>query len=189
MGAHEFSQHEWLRLSKINPSRSIGSRWLPVDGVAWTNISAFIAELNKREQKARRLPNGFVYRLPTEMEWEYACRAGVPDRHSIPVDKFWNRDTTTYVREVGQSMPNAWGLYDMHGNVSELCLDAYQEFPQEPPANIRDRFIPPQADTSSLFNEAGIGGEVQTTVGARVANAKRTFRQPTVVFRLVLARN
>ena len=77
------------------------------------------------------MPAGYVYRLPTEAEWEYAARAGLDEDFSIPVELVWSRETSgCRPHEVGASQPNKWGLYDMHGNAMEWCLDAWYEYPK-----------------------------------------------------------
>jgi formylglycine-generating enzyme required for sulfatase activity len=71
------------------------------------------------------------YRLPTEAEWEYACRAGSDEHFSVPARMVWSRETSERrPHEVGESPPNKWGLSDMHGNAMEWCFDAWCEFPR-----------------------------------------------------------
>ncbi len=93
---------------------------LPVEMVAWDDVPAFLTALNKR------VP-GLEARLPTEAQWEYAARAGTETSRYGPLDEVaWHRgnsDRTTH--PVGTKAPNAWGLYDMLGNVWEWCLDYY----------------------------------------------------------------
>jgi formylglycine-generating enzyme required for sulfatase activity len=100
----------------------------PMEGVTWAKAVAFCEKTTERERKAGRLPRGYAYRLPTEAEWEYACRAGSTGRFNVDgeLDSFAvasGRPRTSPVKV--ERKPNAWGLYDMHGNVYEWCLDTY----------------------------------------------------------------
>ena len=95
----------------------------PVEQVSWDDVQKFIRKLNQREGTDR-------YRLPTEAEWEYACRAGSTTRFCFGNNDSglgeyaWYRDNTRgEPHSVGQKRPNTWGLYDMHGNVNEWCQD------------------------------------------------------------------
>ena len=71
--------------------------------------------------------DGYTYRLPSEAEWEYACRAGTTGDYAGDLNSMaWNKDNSDgKLHPVGQKQPNAWGLYDMHGNVSEYVMDDY----------------------------------------------------------------
>jgi len=111
-----------------NSAKILDSSKHPMSGVAWEKAVEFCSKITERERKAGRLPDGYVYRLPTEAEWEYACRAGTTGRFNtegsikdFSVGPYL--DLTSPVKE-GRK-PNAWGLYDMHGNVYEWCLDWY----------------------------------------------------------------
>jgi len=134
MGKCEVTQKEFLTIMGSNPSLFIGDSSRPVEQVSWIEATNYCGELTQQERSAGRLPTGYVYRLPTEAEWEYACRAGTTTRfnygddldYSRLKDYAWyyaNSENTTY--PVGQKLPNAWGLYDMHGNVWEWCFDKY----------------------------------------------------------------
>ena len=102
----------------------------PVENISWVDVQEFIRRLNQKEGINK-------YRLPTEAEWEFACRAGsaVKDAPGVKEDEFgdyaWydaNSDRKTH--PVATKKPNAWGLYDMHGNVSEWCQDWYDDYPE-----------------------------------------------------------
>jgi formylglycine-generating enzyme required for sulfatase activity len=126
IGKYEVTQELWEAVTDTNPSRFIGSH-NPVDNVSWDDVTAFIDTLNSR------IPDS-GWRLPTESEWEYACRAG-NDSTRYP----WDNDST-YLRveyytvsghyngigshaEVGSRLPNDWGIHDMLGNVWEWVED------------------------------------------------------------------
>jgi len=118
MAATTVTQSQWQSVMKNNPSQFPGDD-RPVDTVSWSDATAFCVRLGAKE--------GRRYRLPTEAEWEYACRAGTPspyggtgnlDEMGWCGDKH-NRGT----HPVAQKRPNAWGLYDMHGNVWQWCSD------------------------------------------------------------------
>ena len=125
-----------------NPSSFKGAD-LPVENVSYGYALAFCKELTEIEKAAGRLPEGYEYTLPTEAQWEYACRAGtttalnsgknLSDTEQCPeIDEvgwyLYNSGEKTH--PVGQKKPNAWGLYDMHGNVYEWCLDGYGDYPK-----------------------------------------------------------
>ncbi|MEN7973735.1 MAG: formylglycine-generating enzyme family protein [Verrucomicrobiota bacterium] len=97
----------------------------PVCYVSWHDAIAFCKWLTKKERRRGRLPEGYEYVLPTEAEWEYACRAGSTGSYAGNVNAMaWNKKTSSgKTHPVGQKKPNAWGLHDMHGNVWEWCVD------------------------------------------------------------------
>ena len=115
----------------------------PMECVTWDETKEFCQELTKRERKAGRLPEGYVFRLPTEAEWEYACRAGSTGPYNVKgesddeaylkseafVETFANVSSGSTQPVGGKRLPNAWGLYDMHGNVYEWCYDWYAPYP------------------------------------------------------------
>ena len=133
MGKFEVTQAQWQAVMGNNPSRHRGAK-LPVENVSWEDCQKFVLSLSTLV--------GREVRLPTEAEWEYACRAGTTTPFHFGKDldstmanflggfpygagaKGANRGRTT---EVGSFQPNAWGLYDMHGNVSEWCEDEWAE--------------------------------------------------------------
>ena len=124
MGKHEVTQEQWESVMANNPSETKGSK-LPVTEVSWENCQEFIKKLNAKTDGD--------YRLPTEAEWEYACRAGTSTAYSFG-DNLTKSDANidgSSIKTVGSYKPNAFGLYDMHGNVREWCEDWYAEYPAE----------------------------------------------------------
>jgi len=129
LGKYEVTQDEWREVMRLSPSHYKGPT-RPVEFVTWKAAEEFCQRLTERERSAGRLPRGYVYRLPTEAEWEYTCRLGI-DSHSPAVtsDTGWfavNAKETTH--PVGQKQPDALGLHDMFGNVSEWCLDWFGKY-------------------------------------------------------------
>jgi formylglycine-generating enzyme required for sulfatase activity len=119
----EVTQAQWTAVMGNNPSHFKGDD-LPVDSVSWDDAQQFIGKLNE-------LDPGKNYRLPTEAEWEYACRAGTKDpRYGDPdAIAWWHGNSGEQTHAEGQKQPNAWGLYDMIGNVWELCSDWKAPYP------------------------------------------------------------
>ena len=128
LGAYEVTQEQYGKVMGKNPSVSKGEN-KPVENVSWNDAIDFCGKLSKQE--------GVEYRLPTEAEWEYACRAGTTTAYSFGDDdsqlkKYaWYSFNSNGTHAVGQKLPNAWGLYDMHGNVWEWCQDWYGDYGNE----------------------------------------------------------
>ena len=123
-----------------NPSNFSGKD-LPVEKVSWEDAMAFCRKVNQMDSNK---PRGYVYSLPTEAQWEYACRAGTTTATAFG-DSLSSREANfdgdypyggaskgpglKRTTAVGSYRPNAWGFYDMHGNVYEWCHDRYGDYP------------------------------------------------------------
>ena len=130
MGAFEVTQEQWQRVVGTTPSYFGGKPKNPVESVSWNDCQEFIRKLNALPSAKA---SGFVFRLPTEAEWETACRAGAPKSEDYCLMKGgeqikastlskvarFNKSWSDGPVAVGSFQPNAWGLYDMHGNVWE----------------------------------------------------------------------
>jgi formylglycine-generating enzyme required for sulfatase activity len=145
-GKYEVTQGQWEAVMgrENNPSHFKGAS-LPVEMVTWRAVIDFCVKLTERERAAGRLPADHTYTLPTEAQWEYACRAGTTAAFSFggnlttaqanydgnsPYNKTPKGEFRGKTTLGGIFPPNAWGLYDMHGNVWEWCLDAPRRYPK-----------------------------------------------------------
>ena len=132
LGKTEVTQAQYAAIAGNNPSHfSDAGKKLPVETVSWLDAMEFCEKLTARERAAGRLPKGFTYTLPTEAQWEYACRAGTTGAYADnPSDVGWNdKNSGGTTHPVGTRPPNAWGLHDMLGNVLEWCYDWYGPYP------------------------------------------------------------
>jgi formylglycine-generating enzyme required for sulfatase activity len=132
LAKHEVTQREYEALLAFNPSEFSGDPARPVERVSWEEAVRYCALLTRHEWAVGRLPVGYEYRLPTEAQWEYACRAGTVTAYSFGDDPvllgeygWFAGNSGGATHPVGQKKPNPWGLYDMHGNVWEWCADWY----------------------------------------------------------------
>ncbi len=157
LGIHEVTQAQYRAVMAENPSHFSGSGGgrdkvanrltdhHPVDSISWLDAVLFCNILSEREDlepyyeidgETVRVPHrsGTGYRLPSEAEWEYACRAGSAGRYAFGdaeselAEYAWHkRIAGNHTHPVGRKRPNAWGLHDLHGNVWEWCWDWYDE--------------------------------------------------------------
>jgi formylglycine-generating enzyme required for sulfatase activity len=159
-----------------------------VEQVSWTDATAFCTTLTQLEQNAGRLPSGWAYVLPTEAQWEYACRAGTTTAYSwgnsIANSNANYNSNIGQTRDVGQYAANPWGFFDMHGNVWEWVNDRYQNaYPGETVTDPTGF-----ASGSTRILRGGDWGNAGTTL----RSARRTYLSPpshrrsTLGFRLSL---
>jgi formylglycine-generating enzyme required for sulfatase activity len=162
IGKYEVTQAEWERAMGKNPS-NFPDPARPVEKISFNDAQAYCAVVTKTERDAGRLPGNWEYRLPTEGEWEYACRAGSTNLYSFGNDPAsaaqyaWtteNAEATTH--PVGQKQPNAWGLYDMHGNVWEWCSDWFEPYP----ARAETDPVGPAESKYKVFRGGGWNNEI-----------------------------
>lgn len=138
IGKYEVTQGEYLAVTGENPSGFPGDLNRPVESVSFFAASNYCFLLTAQDQASGRIPPGSHYRLPTEAEWECAARAGASTRFSYGDDPdltglnnfaWFGAHNGITTHPVGQKLPNAWGLYDMAGNVWEWCQDWYGTYP------------------------------------------------------------
>src|SRR5450432_3897045 len=132
MGVYLVTQEQWQAVMGNNPSQFRGEKNLPVEQVSWNDCQGFIKKLREKDKKS--------YRLPSEAEWEYCCRAGTTtpfyfgdtiSTKQATFGKFKKGESPLKTTPVGSFPANAWGLYDMHGNVWQWCQDWYGDYPQK----------------------------------------------------------
>ena len=133
MGKYPVTQAQWQAVMGNNPSN-----WKdpnrPVERVSWNDCQAFLKKLNATHPVETRGRASLQFRLPTEAEWEYACRAGTETAYAFGDDPallgcyaWFSENSSSETHPVGQKLPNAFGIYDMHGNVWECCADTWHE--------------------------------------------------------------
>ena len=144
LGRYEVTQEQWAAMMITNPAKNIGPG-MPVEDVSILDVEEFLKVLNAR--------TGGGWRLPTEAEWEYACRAGTDGDHAGNLDDlgWYDANSGGASHPVGKKRPNAWGLYDMHGNVWEWCQDWLLDYPRVDETD-------PVADAASSFRVRRGGG-------------------------------
>jgi formylglycine-generating enzyme required for sulfatase activity len=186
LGRFEVTQEQWRSVIGNNPSHfSASGDDRPVEQVSWNDVQEFCKQLNKRTVGKR--PSGFIYRLPTEAEWEYACRAGAASAHHFGAgirEELANlAGSRMSTAKVGGYLPNAWGLHDMHGNVYEWCLDWYGNYSSVPVTDPRGA---PHGENRVLRGGGWEDRHAYARAAARHKN-RVDFRHKDLGFRLALA--
>ncbi len=183
LGKHEVTQAQWEEVMRSNPSNFKGAN-LPVEQVSWDDATMFCAKLTERERSTGLLPEGYAYQLPTEAQWEYACRAGAKTAFSFG-DSLSSREANfdgnhpygdaeegvspEKTSAVGSYPANAWGFHDLHGNVWEWCQDWYGQYPNGP---VRDP-VGPAVGSRRVFR-----GGSWFNVAQYLRSANRYWREP-----------
>lgn len=158
LGRTEVTQAQWESIMDNipRPSQFRGAH-RPAERLSWVSAMEFCKKVDERERAAGRVPAGYEYTLPTEAQWEYACRAGTTDNFAGEIEALaWYRiNSGQQTHPVGQKQPNAWGLHDMHGNVSEWCADGYQGYPGGEVTDLRGDYLAPSAATFRITRGGG----------------------------------
>ena len=169
-----------------NPSSFPAQTNRPVETVSWFDATNYCARRTQQDLAAGRIPPGSYYRLPSEAEWEYACRAGTTTRFYYGDDPgyanlanyaWYVANSGNSTHPVNQKLPNAWGLYDIAGNVWEWCQDWYA--PAYPGGRVTD---PPGPDTGS--NRVLRGGD-WFSFAWYCRSASRSFTHPASAFSVI----
>ena len=193
LGAFEVTQDQYLKLMGDNPSyfqgdqvNGIDSSNHPIDRASWEDAVEFCKRLSALPEERAA---GRVYRLPTEAEWEYACRSGSSAPFSfggleLADDYGWfasNCQGKTH--PVGKKDPNAWGLYDMHGNVMEWCNDWAGDYPEDA---VSDPTGPNEGYSRMIRGGAWLTGAMISKSGNRAFHFPPETRSEYVGFRVLL---
>ncbi|MCC5840733.1 MAG: SUMF1/EgtB/PvdO family nonheme iron enzyme, partial [Opitutales bacterium] len=183
------TQIQYARVTGRNPARFRGSDQLPIESISWEEALDFCAKLSKKVLTGCTSPHGF--RLPTEAQWEYACRAGSQDQFSFGDDDtqlghhaWYAGNSKRRTHPVGSKRANPWGFHDMNGNVWEWCMDWHADLPDRPlvdwigPSTGQDRVC-----RGGAWNS---GTEACRSSSRQASNPKH--RSPFIGFRVALSR-
>ncbi|MDR2478206.1 MAG: formylglycine-generating enzyme family protein [Treponema sp.] len=192
MGIYTVTQQEYEAVIGNNPSHLQTGNY-PVETVSWYAALEYCNALSKKHwlkpayviggDEVAWNPKANGYRLPTEAEWEYACRAGTATYYNTG-DTIALTDARFYAGApvaVGSFAPNVWGLYDMHGNVYEWCWDWYGDYPAEPAANPRG----PESGTRRIIRGGSAASDAQHLRSAERGRVEPSVRNANLGFRIV----
>ncbi len=191
MGKYEVTQAEYLAIMGENPSIWRKSTNNPVDNVSWDDAVLYCTRRTEEERAAGRIPATASYRLPTEAEWEYACRAQMTTRYSFGDDvtytqiqeyAWFNLSGVSGSQPVGLKKPNAWGLHDMHGNVWEYCSDWYGTYPGGFSVDMRG----PSVGEFKVIRGGTVGRHAMLSRSASREGRRLNFAASNLGFRVVL---
>jgi formylglycine-generating enzyme required for sulfatase activity len=178
LGKYEITQGQWKAVMGSNPSYFTGDDNLPVEQVSWNDVQLFIDKMNARN-------DGYRYRLPTEAEWEYACRAGTTGDYAGNLDQmgWYSSNSGGRTHAVGTKTPNPWGLYDMHGNVWEWVQDWYG-YGAYPSGTVTDP-TGPSSGSYRVARGGSWGGSAPYCRSARRSSSGPGLRSGSLGFRLL----
>ena len=196
LGVHEVTQGQWKTVMGTEPWKGHGQVQAD-DSVAavfidWNGADEFCRRLTERERTAGRMPAGWEYRLPTEAEWEYSCRGGATTKYHFGDDQArltdyaWYSDGSKdvgylHARPVGTKLPNAWGLYDVHGNVWEWCSNWHGEA-----VAAGTDPVGPSTGSSRIIRGGSWDGLAGDASASRRGGARPTRRTNAIGFRVAL---
>ncbi len=187
MGKHPVRQREWLAVMGDDPSHHVGED-LPVESVDWNQCVEFGRKLTERMQG--RIPQGYEFRLPTEAEWEYACRAGTTTPWSFgdaegALERYgwYQRNSAGNTHAVGEKPANPWGLHDLHGGVWEWVYDWKEAYPG---GRVTDPAGPESGSLRVIRGGSWYGSAGNCRSACRGSN-RQGGRRYNLGFRLVLA--
>ena len=219
MGKTEVTQLQWDALMNANPD-AYNQAWyhgdaLPMENISWDEANEFCRRLTEQEKNAKKIPANAVYRLPTEAEWEYVCRAGTttsfnngkdflqkgancPELAEVAIFRFnsgGRRGRFNRSKPVGSHKPNAWGFVDMHGNVAEWCNDNYTLFTQPAPetekktkkSKKQEQTVVNDKASQKIIRGGSFMSMPQFCRAAYRGSAEPNTRNNTIGFRVVLS--
>jgi formylglycine-generating enzyme required for sulfatase activity len=167
-----------------NPSAFRG--WnRPVEQVSWEEAREFARRLTDFHHKSALITAGWRWDLPTEAQWEYACRARKSEMFHGPIDSvaWYQTNSNRQTHPVGALQPNAWGLHDMHGNVGKWCLDWYSQYPFES----LNHPVGPVFGTFRVYRGGGWSDAARCCRSAYRGRSVPDFRSSNIGFSLVLS--
>ncbi len=181
LGKYPVTQAQWAAVMGANPSAFEGPD-RPVEQVSWDDCQAFVERLGAAGE--------WTFRLPTEAEWEYACRAGSAGTFCFGDDERRLGDYAWYAANsgaethpVGRKRPNAWGLHDMHGNVWEWCQDFWGDYGADPVTDPQG--AAPGLVSARVFRGGCWRGGADFAASAHRGGRGARYRDPAVGVRLV----
>ena len=183
IGKYEVTQAQWESVMGRHPSH-FGGPLRPVEQVSWVDVQSFLQAMNMRG-------DGYTYRLPTEAEWEYSARAGTTGDYGgtgeLDQMGWYSQNSNEETHPVGRKEPNAWGLYDMHGNVWEWVHDWYdiQYYARSPTTDPTG----PDIGTARVCRGGGWSYSAARSKSASRAHPAPDARQNFIGFRLVRTRS